>query len=254
MHSRHLATLASVFQKLTDPRKKRGIRHPFAGLLAIVFLGTLAGMTEIAVMRRWAKRHWKTLQVPLGFNRSTPAETTFSRTLAAFSIEEFQIIFAEFLHALLAEDHDFLVGAVDGKTACQTRDADGEPLHMLNVFVHDVKVNLVQYSVRGDKTNEPGCLKAHAAELFAQYPLLKLLTGDAIFLQRPLLEVLQQHGCDYLFQLKENQGDAFEAVEYCFKNSEATQPDAETIEKKVVVSTSANFGAMMKPPIGCVKR
>ncbi|MCL2711032.1 MAG: hypothetical protein FWE95_09150, partial [Planctomycetaceae bacterium] len=43
-----------------------------------------------------------------------------------------------------------------------------------------------------------------------------LPTGDAIFAQRPLLEVLKEHGCNYLFQLKENQGDAYETVEYCF--------------------------------------
>ena len=38
------------------------------------------------------------------------------------------------------------------------------------------------------------------------YPCLKLLTGDAIFAQRPLLEAIQEHHRDYLFQVKENQG------------------------------------------------
>ncbi|MCL2305483.1 MAG: hypothetical protein FWC43_09085, partial [Planctomycetaceae bacterium] len=40
---------------------------------------------------------------------------------------------------------------------------------------------------------------------FDTYPALKLLTGDAIFAQRPLLEALQEYECDYLFQVKENQ-------------------------------------------------
>ncbi|MCL2711335.1 MAG: transposase [Planctomycetaceae bacterium] len=35
-------------------------------------------------------------------------------------------------------------------------------------------------------------------------PCLKLLTGDAIFAQRPLLEALQEYHCDYLFQVKDN--------------------------------------------------
>jgi hypothetical protein len=51
----------------------------------------------------------------------------------------------------------------------------------------------------GDKTNEPGSLKDHLAELLTAYPALQLLTGDAIYAQRPLLELLQEHGCDYLF-------------------------------------------------------
>ena len=69
--------------------------------------------------------------------------------------------------------------AVDGKTSKQFRQADGEPIHMLNVFVHDLNATLAQYSVKGEKTNEEACLKLHAAELFAQYPFIKLLTGRA---------------------------------------------------------------------------
>ena len=128
------------------------------------------------------------------------------------------------------EDNDTLVAAVDGKAAKQFFDETDHPLLMLNVFVHDLKVTLDQWSVRGDKTNEPGCLKIHLESLFKKYPALRLLTGDAIFAQRPLLEVMKKHGCDYLFQLKENQGDAFEAVKHCFKDVE--EPEDISFSKK----------------------
>ena len=98
-----------------------------------------------------------------------------------------------------------------------------------------------QWSVRGDKTNEPGCLKRHLASLCQKYPMLELLTGDAIFAQRPLLEELKQHGRKYLFQLKENQGDAFEAVKYAF--SEVGEPDDVTYSKKKDALKFANSGA-----------
>ncbi|MCL2711559.1 MAG: hypothetical protein FWE95_11835, partial [Planctomycetaceae bacterium] len=42
---------------------------------------------------------------------------------------------------------------------------NGKPLLLLNVFAHDVKVTLLTCDVRGDKTNEPGCLKAHLPAL-----------------------------------------------------------------------------------------
>ncbi len=232
MQTTHLSQLAAVFDKITDPRHKRGIRHPFAGLLALVLLGTLAGMTEIAVIQRWAKKHWKELQIPLGFKRKTPAATTISRSLAQYSVSELQDSLAEFFNVILAEENAPLVAAVDGKTACQTRDDEGHPVHMLNVFVHNVRVTIAQWSVRGDKTNEPGCLKNHAAELFKQYPLLQLLTGDAIFAQRPLIEVLREHGCDYLsrsgqtcrcektlLQVRDNQHDTLEAVKFHFREA-----------------------------------
>ena len=157
MQSTCLSQLAAVFHQITDPRHKRGVRHPFAGMLALVFLGTLAGMTEIAVIRRWAKKHWKELQTPLGFHRKPPVASTISRALAQYPVEEFQTALAVFLNAILAEEDDFIVAAIDGKTSCQTCDDEGRPIHMLNVFVHDVRVNLAQYSVHGDKTNEPGC-------------------------------------------------------------------------------------------------
>ena len=83
-------------------------------------------------------------------------------------------------------------------TICRQLHAD----YMLNVFVHDIKVTLEQWSVRGDKTNEPGCLKKHLEKLFETWPTLKLLTGDAIFAQRPLLEALEEYECDYLFQVR----------------------------------------------------
>ena len=146
------------------------------------------------------------------------------------------------------EDNDTLVAAVDGKSARHSFDENGDPLLMLNVFVHDLKVTLNQWSVRGDKTNEPGCLKAHLEKLFEQYPALRLLTGDAIFAQRPLLEVLKERGCDYLFQLKKNQGDAYEAVKYCFKDAETTEPDHIRYGKKGAMLTSANCVATLILP------
>ena len=54
----------------------------------------------------------------------------------------------------------------------------------------------------GDKTNEPGSLKKRLSGLLTAYPALQLLTGDAIYAQRPLLELVQEHGCDYLFQVQ----------------------------------------------------
>jgi len=233
MNTNALNTLVNVLKKSTDPRDPRGVRHDYHGVLALVFLGLLARIPYIAHIQRWAEKHWHTLRGPLGFKRNKPpVDTTISRILAEVSLKEFQNDFAEFLNAILMEDNDSLAAAVDGKAAKHFLDENGNPLLMLNVFVHDLKVTLNQWSVRGDKTNEPGCLKVHLEELFQQYPALQLLTGDAIFAQRPLLEVLKKHGCEYLFQLKENQGDTFDAVTYCFQDAATSKPDDISYGKK----------------------
>ncbi len=94
---------------------------------------------------------------------------------------------------------------MDGKVTKQMKNDDGDPILMPNIFVQNFKVHLVSWSVRGDKTNGPGCLKQHLGELFEIYPCLKLLSGDAIHAQRPLLEAIREYRRDYLVQIKDNQ-------------------------------------------------
>jgi len=220
-----LGQLKDVFSVMSDPRDPRGVRHPFSGIVSLVFLGLLARITEMAVVERWAKVHWKELKEPLGFTRAKPpCDTTISRTLAGLSLDEFRQAFALWVNTALADREGRWTAAVDGKTCRQGLDANGSPVQMLNVFLQRIKVALDQWSVGGDKTNEPGSLKAHLAELLTAYPALGLLTGDAIYAQRPLLELLQEHECDYLFQVKANQPDMLDALETCFFQETPAKP------------------------------
>ena len=59
------ASLLAALQQLTDPRHRRGVRHPFPGLLAIIFLGLLSRQPDFASIARWAKRHWPALKEAL---------------------------------------------------------------------------------------------------------------------------------------------------------------------------------------------
>jgi Transposase DDE domain. len=249
----HLACLETFFATLktiSDPRDPRGVRHDYHGMVALVFLGLLARIPFIAQIERWAKKHWHSLRAPLGFKRmKPPVDTTISRNLALLSVEDFQKAFAEFLNVILAEKTDSLAASVDGKTAKQMPDENGDPLQMLNVFVHDLKIALASWSVHGDKTNEPGCLKLHLEKLFETYPALQILTGDAIYAQRPLLEMLQEQGRDYLFQVKENQGDTLDALKVCFADSDTTEPDDVDLSKKKEKSRSEVYGVTSTMPI-----
>ncbi len=153
-----LKTLAQAFQKIQDPRDPRGVRHDFQGMVVIVFLGLLA---RLSYVQHWAEKHWHALRAPLGFKRTKPpVETIFSRNLANVSIKDFQETFAEFLNLVLYEKSDFLIAAVDGKTAKQMYDKEENPLSILPVFLHDVKVTLEQWSVHGEDL--PSGHSAHA--------------------------------------------------------------------------------------------
>jgi len=244
-----LSRVAEVFSQITDPRKARGVRHPFQGMVAMVFLGLLARITEMAVLVRWAKTHWGELREPLGFTREQPPrDTTISRALAKLSLAEFRHAFSLWLKSALADRQTRWVAAIDGKTCCQGLAADGTPVHMLNVFLQQVKLTLDQWSVNGDKTNEPGSVQRHLGELLAAYPALGLLTGDAIFAQRPLLELLKTNGCNYLFQVKANQPDLLETLRMCFAEAPPTRPAHEVSEKRGSAAKSAGFGSISTTP------
>jgi len=198
-----LHSLSEVFSQVPDPRSSRGIRHPFAGILSLVFLGMLARIRELAELQFWATIHWDELQDPLGFDRDKPPHaTTISRALANFSLAEFQTVFGDWLKTVVDTPEELSIVAVDAKTCRQGYDKEGSPVQLLNVFAHQAKLTLAQWSVRGEKTNEPGVLRRRLEELLKQYPMLSLITGDAIYAQRPLAELLLDHQIDYLLQVK----------------------------------------------------
>jgi hypothetical protein len=241
-----LASLLDAFAQVDDPRKPRGVRHPFTALLALTFLGLLCRETDFAALQRWAQDHWRVLKKALGFKQKKPPHaTTISRALARSSLEQFRDAFARWLVALPEVAQALTAAAVDGKTSKQGHDAQGDPIHMLNVFAHELKLSLAQFPVTGGKPTEPQTLKASLAELLDHYPFLRLFTADALFAQRPLAEVILAAGCDFLFTVKDNQPELLEAVQTSFQDAANEPPDAETRDKKGACFTSASSGSAM---------
>jgi hypothetical protein len=139
-------------------------------------------------------------------------------------------------------DRTASVVAVDGKTSKQGFDPQGDPIQMLNVFAQDLKACLGQWPLSGDKHTEPEVLKAHLKELFEKYPALRLITGDALYAQRNLAELILVSGHDYLFQIKANQPDVLEAAQTCFAQAEDRRADAHTREKRGTPRDSFSLG------------
>ena len=168
-----LSLFAQCLQKVPDPRSKQGTSHPCSTLLAVVLLGLLAQVSTPAEIARWTKRHFSKLSQFLRFGKikgelKSPCDNTFTRVLKKLSLSDLQQAFAEFVNVLLADTT--LVAAVDGKVAKQMKDAEGNPILMLNAFAQTLKLHLASWEVHGDKTNEPGCLMKHLEELFEMYP------------------------------------------------------------------------------------
>ena len=112
-----------------------------------------------------------------------------------------------------------LNASVDGKWAKQSEDVSGNPLVMVNVLAHDLRLCLA-HDLRlclaqwpaSDKRYEPGVLREQLAPLFERYPGLRLLTMDALYAERDLCQAIVGHGRDYLVRVKGNQPTVLAAL------------------------------------------
>ena len=238
-----ISTLLEAFAQIEDPRKPRRVRHPHASILALTFLGLLCRQTDMAGLQRWAGDHWRTLKTPLGFTRKkAPHATTIRRVIARFSLSQFRAAFAAWLAKLPQVAADLTV-AVDGKTSKQGYDADGEPVHMLNVFAHDLNICLAQFPVVAGKPTEPQVLRAGLVELVEHDPSIRLFTGDALFTQRPLAGEILAADRDFLLAVKDNQPNLLEAIMTSLGDVTSRVPDASRVEKKGRTSSLDSSGS-----------
>ena len=123
--------------------------------------------------------------------------------------------------------------SVDGKWAKQSEDGNGNPLVMVNVLAHDLKLCLAQWPV-AEKRYEPAVLREQLGQLFESYPGLRLLTMDALYAERDLCRTIVSYGRDYLVRIKGNQPEALAALADGFAQEELGESEAETLEKKRV--------------------
>jgi hypothetical protein len=170
-----------------------------------------------------------------------------SRAAACYSVDELRDALAAWLAAVLAEGGP-TVAAVDGKTSKQAFDRDGHPIHVLNVFAHELRLALAGWPVGGAKKTEPDVLKAHLDELFAAYPSLRVLTGDALFCQRPLARAILDADRDYVLAVKDNQPELHEAARTALAAATAGSAAAATREKSAGRWSSGGSGSTRPRP------
>ena len=197
--------------------------------------GSGCGQSTMAHIALFARMHWPVLKESLGFVRDHPPHaTTISRTLSGVPYEELQGALTGWVAQIVADQE--VNAAVDGKWAKQsdsghTADAKGNPLVMVNVLAHDLKLCLAQWPA-SEKRYEPGVLRERLGPLFESYPGLKLLTMDALYAERDLCQAIASCGRDYLVRIKGNQPEVLSALAEGFAAEELGEPEAETVDKK----------------------
>src|ERR1700728_4753062 len=193
--------LLDLLAQVPDPRKKRGRRHPLAGLLAVGIAAGIAGARSVAATGQWAADAGPEVLAVLGAARGPAEESTFRRAFALVSADVLDRVLGAWLWTRAVQAGGRLVIAVDGKTVRGAKNKNGKAPHLVAALAHGIGAVLGQVAV-DEKSNEipavRDLLKAFASLASA------IITIDAMHTQHDTAQVILGRGAGYVMTVKAN--------------------------------------------------
>jgi len=192
--------LRDMFDRVLDPRKPRGRIHDLGPILCLAVVAFLAGRTTLQGIAQFGRDHGLALAHALGFRRAkTPCAATYSRLFRRLDIDAFNALLRDWILQRCPDLGEHF--ALDGKTLRGSHDGEIPAAHLLALYAPKVRAVVGQMRVDA-KTNEH---KA-ALQLLGIVPVRgRIVTGDAIFCQTEVTEVLAEQGAEYILHVKDNQ-------------------------------------------------
>jgi hypothetical protein len=108
--------LLGLLAQVPDPRKRRGRRHPLAGLLATRIAAVIAGSRPFAAIGQWAADAGPEALAVLGAERGPAEESTYRRAFALVSADVLDRVLGSWLWTRAVQAGGRLIIAIDGKT------------------------------------------------------------------------------------------------------------------------------------------
>jgi hypothetical protein len=238
METHSAKTLLSFLASIPDPRSRHGRRHPLSAILALVCCAIMCGAKSYAAIAQWGQDQDIALMHQLGFTRKPPTMGGIRKVLLALNAKAFEGVLTQWAESLLGgptstELVPLEAFAIDGKTARGSFDGLEKAVHLLSLVAHKSGLTLAQTPVPNggeNKTNE------HKTALrLLQDIVLKgrLVTGDAMFCQRDLSQLILDRDGHYLWFVKENQPTLLQDIKTAF---------AASIEADFSPSAATNLG------------
>jgi predicted transposase YbfD/YdcC len=214
--------LLSALGKLTDPRRKRGVRHKVASILAMATVAVLAGAQSYtaiaeevadlppdALARLGARRHRRTGAY------IAPSEATIRRILKKVDADEVDELVGTWLFEQVRTGRlaagrlrNRLLIALDGKVLKGSwQELKSVKTRLFSALVHGVSVTVGQRDVPAE-TNEITQVQPLLSSIAAANAgtLAGLVfTADSLHTHRGNAEYIINNGGDYSFTVKENQ-------------------------------------------------
>ncbi|MDR2056312.1 MAG: ISAs1 family transposase [Desulfovibrio sp.] len=198
---------------IPDPRSSSGRRFSLQSVLGIVIAGILAGRNSIRSIARWASHLTDDDLKLLCINRKkAPTQTTMHEVLSRLDPGSVEKAFSSWFETFL-EKRELLRMAIDGKTPKGSQTHEYPALHLLAAYCVDIYSVIMQISV-DSKKNEISAAK----EMLFDIPLEgKFITGDAIFCQKEICNLILKNRGDYIFIVKNNQKQLIADIKTVFR-------------------------------------
>jgi predicted transposase YbfD/YdcC len=238
---------------VSDPRGRQGRRYELAVLLVFCLVGFCTGCLGYLSVARWGRALKPDVLREFGFSQGrTPCAATW---LNLFRVLDWEDVAQQFhawaeaacLPVLSAPEALPETGAeradppwqgiaIDGKRLCGSLAAGAETAHVVSIVAHASGVSVREVGVgekQGELTVAPGLL---ASVLGAG----RVITGDALFTQRPLCRQIREGGSHYVLIVKENQPTLRAEVEAAL--GAVTPQEAQAQQRRVARTVNQGHG------------
>jgi predicted transposase YbfD/YdcC len=233
-----LGSLYDRFQRISDPRHPKGKQYSLLTLLVVIFLAKLSGKDKPVEIADWAKNHAGELAQMLGLKRNQmPHHNTIRRVFQYILSEaEFESLMEEYHQQTTEADGEVL--AMDGK-ALRGSWIAGQERGEYVLSVYDGQTQQVK-AQEGVKSKENEIVAAPKA-LERVNLSGKIVTGDAMHTQRAISEQILKGQGDYLWPVKENQPQVYQAIQRLFA-SDVPKPGFGKIATDFQTTKQVSYG------------
>lgn len=209
-------TLTEAFAELPDPRSGPAQRHDLTEMILMALCAVLCGADSWVDVADWAEDHEAWLRRYLVLAHGTPSHDTFGRVFRLLDGKAFEASFRTWIGGLAGAVAG--VVAIDGKTACGSKDGHNTALHTISALVTGSGLCLGQEHTRG-KGNEIPAIKALLDTLALKGCIVTL---DAIGCQTEIAQKILDRGGDYLLAVKDNQSTLADVLREFFADGDAS--------------------------------
>ena len=191
--------LWELLEEIPDRRGAKGRQYPLRAVLVLALAAMLAGANDLRAIFRWGRRLPREALYLLGLTRA-PCHAMYHYFFKALDVAATERVLGAWARDAAPLGHV----AIDGKRLTGSAPAghDGsQGVHLLAAFASRLGAVIGQLQVPPE-----------ANEITAALTLLKglplegtIITGDAVFCQRAICQLIRDGGGHYLFTVKANQ-------------------------------------------------